>query len=151
MVDKLKDKVQNNELLKKTVSANTSFLKEFKEFALKGNIIDLAIGVVIGAAFGKIVSSLVGDIITPLINILTNSKDVESLFVVNVKSAKIPFGKFVETIIDFLVTAFAVFLFIKLLIKFKIKEKAAPPKPLTPSKEELLLTEIRDLLKERKL
>ena len=113
------------------------FLKEFKEFAVKGNVVDLAIGVIIGAAFGAIVSSLVADVITPLL--LTPA----------LKAAQVDgvaYGKFLAAVINFLFVAFALFLLVKGINRFKKKEEEAPAAPAGPTQEELL-TEIRDLLK----
>ena len=132
--------------------------KEFKEFAFKGNVIDMAVGVVIGGAFGKIVTSLVGDIITPLIGKLTSGIDVKSLQYVlayaedGTVASAIKYGMFLQNIIDFLIIAFSIFIFVKLINgarkRFEKKEEIIeaaqePPKPTT----EELLTEIRDLLK----
>lgn len=122
--------------------------KEFKAFALKGNVLDLAIGVIIGAAFGKIVSSLVGDILTPVLGLLMGGLDFSGLSV-TVGDAELKYGMFVQTVFDFFIVAFSIFLFIKLLNKFKRKEEAKPPAPTAPSKEEQLLAEIRDLLKQQ--
>lgn len=123
--------------------------KDFKEFAMKGNVIDLAVAVVIGAAFGKIVSSLVDNIITPLIGILTGGIDFTNSFIVQVGDAKILFGTFLQSIIDFMIIAFAIFMFIRMLSKLK-REKdedvVEEPAPELDAKEELL-KEIRDLLK----
>jgi len=122
-------------------------LKEFKEFAMRGNVIDLAVGVVIGAAFGKIVSSLVNDIITPLIGLLMGGINVSNLQI-KVGEAAVKYGLFIQAVIDFIIVAFAIFLFVKLINRFKkkeeIKEEATAP---TLSKEEELLTDIRDLLR----
>ncbi|MFD3261072.1 large conductance mechanosensitive channel protein MscL [Paenibacillus lentus] len=120
--------------------------KEFKTFAFKGNVMDLAVAVIIGGAFGKIVSSVVEDLIMPLIGILLGGHDFSNI-VIPVGDTSIKVGSFIQTVIDFLIIAFSIFLFIKLLNKFKRKEEAEPDKPAEPSKEELLLTEIRDLLK----
>lgn len=122
--------------------------KEFKAFAFKGNVLDLAIGVIIGAAFGKIVSSLVNDLITPLIGILLGGLDFSSLSA-QVGDATITYGAFIQTVIDFLLVAASIFLFIKLIGKMKRKEEEKPAAPLAPSAEEALLTEIRDLLKKQ--
>ena len=124
------------------------FMKEFKEFALKGNVLDMAVGVIIGGAFGKIVTSLVNDIIMPHVGILL--KD-------NFSSIKIPLrgdnailiGSFIQNIVDFVIVALCIFMFIKLINKFKKKEEPKPEAPKGPTSEELL-TEIRDLLKENK-
>jgi large conductance mechanosensitive channel len=134
-------------------------LKEFKEFAMRGNVIDLAVGVIIGAAFGKIVSSLVGDVIMPPIGLLLGNLDFSSLFVdlsgkgyaslAAAKAAGAPtlnYGVFINTVIDFLIVAFCIFLVIRQINRFFPKEPPAPPKL---SAEAELLTEIRDLLKER--
>lgn len=122
--------------------------KEFKTFAFKGNVLDLAIAVIIGAAFGKIVSSVVDDIIMPLLGILLGGRDFSGI-VIEVNEASIKIGSFIQTIIDFLIIAFSIFLFIKLLSKFKNKAEPEPEKPAEPSNEEKLLTEIRDLLKNK--
>ena len=122
--------------------------KEFKAFALKGNVLDLAIGVIIGAAFGKIVSSLVDDILMPLLGFLLgglNLTQLEYPFGDDV----LKYGSFLQTLVDFLIVSFSIFLFIKALNRFKRKEEEKPSEPPAPSKEELLLTEIRDLLKQR--
>ena len=129
-------------------------LKEFKAFALKGNVLDLAIGVIIGGAFGKIVTSLVNDIIMPLVSILLQGVSFSDLKYVitpaegEVAEVALNYGMFIQTTVDFVIIAFSIFLFVKLLTKMKKKEEVAPA-PVLPSKEELLLTEIRDLLKEK--
>lgn len=129
-------------------------LKEFKAFALKGNVLDLAIGVIIGGAFGKIVTSLVNDIIMPLVSILLQGISFSDLKYVitpaegEIAEVALNYGMFIQTTVDFVIIAFSIFLFVKLLTKMKKKEEAAPT-PTVPSKEELLLTEIRDLLKEK--
>lgn len=130
-------------------------IKEFKEFALKGNIMDLAIGVIIGGAFGKIVTSLVNDIIMPLIGILLGGINFSDLKIVitpateTMEEAAFRYGSFIQSLIDFIIIAFSIFLFIKLISAFRKKEtsKETPPEH---SKEELLLEEIRDLLKDEK-
>ena len=126
-------------------------LKEFKEFALRGNVLDLAVGVMIGAAFGKIVSSLVADIFTPIIGVLVGGVNFTSLSV-TIGEATILYGNFLQNIFDFIIIAFAIFLFVKAVNKLARKkepeEKAAAPVP-EPTKEEVLLTEIRDLLKQQ--
>ena len=123
--------------------------KEFKAFALKGNVLDLAVGVIIGGAFGKIVSSLVQDLIMPLIGILLGGYDFTKLMVKYGKS-EIKYGQFLQNTLDFFIIAFSIFLFVKLLTRLKRKGEEAPKpaEPVVPSREELLLTEIRDLLKE---
>lgn len=129
-------------------------LKEFKQFAIKGNVIDMAVGIIIGAAFGKIVSSFVGDVIMPPIGVLLGGVDFSNLaYTVKEASGNIPavvisYGKFIQTIIDFTIIAFAIFIAVKAVNSFKRKEETTAPSG--PSKEESLLAEIRDLLKERK-
>lgn len=121
-------------------------IKEFKEFAIKGNVIDLAIGVVIGAAFGKIVNSLIEDVITPLIlNPVMNAAHLKNLGELTVFGT-VKYGNFIAAIANFVVVAFALFIVIKAINRMKAKEEK---KEAEPSKEELLLTEIRDLLKEK--
>lgn len=122
-----------------------SLLKEFKEFAMKGNVLDLAIGFIMGAAFGKIVSSLVEGIIMPLLGLLLGGINIAAKSF-TVKDAVLHWGLFLQNVIDFTIIAFAIFLFIKLINIMKLQEKAAPT---APSREELLLTEIRDLLKNK--
>ncbi|WP_251554227.1 large conductance mechanosensitive channel protein MscL [Neobacillus muris] len=117
--------------------------KEFKQFAMKGNVLDLAIGVIIGGAFGKIVSSLVADIITPIIVLLTGRVHVEDLAYKDIK-----YGVFLQNVIDFFVIAFSIFLFVKFLNRFKRKEEPKKVEVKLERSEELL-AEIRDLLKER--
>jgi len=141
-----------------------SILKEFKDFALKGNVMDLAIGIIIGAAFGKIVSSLVADVIMPPIGLLVggiNFSDIKITLhdaVINPETGKIlkeavylKIGVFVQTLFDFLMVAFAIFLMIKALNRINRKIVEAPIKPAPPTKDQVLLTEIRDLLKEKEL
>ncbi|OTW78492.1 large-conductance mechanosensitive channel [Bacillus thuringiensis serovar cameroun] len=120
---------------------------EFKKFALKGNVIDLAVGVVIGAAFGKIVSSLVKDIITPLIGLLMGGINFTGLKF-TVGEASVKYGNFIQTIFDFLIVAFAIFIFVKVFNKMTLKREAEK-KEEKPTKEEVLLSEIRDLLKQQ--
>jgi len=121
--------------------------KEFKEFAFKGNVLDLAVGVVIGTAFGKIVSSLVNDLIMPLMGILIGGVDFTNL-TLSFGEAHIKYGSFIQTVINFFIIAFSIFLFIKTISRFKRKEEIADNPP-PPTKEEVLLAEIRDLLKEK--
>ncbi|MFQ9796438.1 MAG: large-conductance mechanosensitive channel protein MscL [Bacteroides uniformis] len=142
----------------------SSFLQEFKAFAMKGNVIDMAVGVIIGGAFGKIVSSIVADVIMPPIGLLVGGVNFTDLKWVlkpavledgkEVAAAvTLNYGNFLQVTFDFLIIAFSIFMFIKLLTKLTEKKKeeapAAPPAPPAPSKEEVLLTEIRDLLKEK--
>jgi len=122
---------------------------DFKKFALKGHVFDLAVAVVIGAAFGKIVASLVADIITPLIGILMGGVDFTGL-VFEIGSAKVMYGNFIQSIIDFVIVAFAIFMVIRLMMKFqRKKEEVVEEKPAIDAKEALLV-EIRDLLKNQK-
>ena len=128
-------------------------LKEFKEFALKGNVIDLAVGVIIGGAFGKIVSSLVNDILMPVIGVVLGGVSFTDLKYVitpasgDIAEVAILYGSFIQAIVDFLIIAFSIFLFIKLLASRKKKEAEVPPAPPAPAPEVVLLEEIRDLLK----
>ena len=141
-----------------------SFLKEFKAFAVKGNVIDLAVGVIIGGAFGKIVSSLVDDVMMPLIGLVTGKIDFSNLFLVlskpdgapeafaTVKAAKdagatvVSYGLFINNIVQFIIVAFAIFIMIKQINRLKREEAAAPA---APPKQEVLLEEIRDILKKK--
>ncbi|EJX06783.1 large conductance mechanosensitive channel protein [gut metagenome] len=143
----------------------STFLQDFKAFAMKGNVIDMAVGVVIGGAFGKIVSSLVANVIMPPIGLLVGGVNFTDLKWV-LKAAEVgadgkeiapavtlDYGQFLQATFDFLIIAFSIFLFIRLITRLTAKKKqtpAAPPAPPAPTKEELLLTEIRDLLKEQK-
>ena len=123
-------------------------LKEFKEFALKGNVLDMAVGVIIGGAFGKIVTSIVNDVIMPLIGIFLK-QSFSSITINLLGSNKILIGNFIQNVVDFVIIALSIFLFVKLIGKFKKKEEPKPEPPKGPSTEELL-AEIRDLLKENK-
>jgi len=142
-----------------------AILKEFKEFAMRGNVIDMAVGVVIGGAFGKIISSLVNDIIMPLVGVVTGGvnftdyKWVIQQAVVDGATQEVlkpevamNWGAWVQTIVDFLIVAFCIFIAIKGINQLKRQkvEEPAPEAPAEPTKEEVLLTEIRDLLKEKK-
>jgi large conductance mechanosensitive channel len=120
-------------------------IKEFKEFAMRGNAIDLAVGVILGTAFGKIVASLVSDIIMPLIGLLLGGIDFSNLSI-TVGDAVVKYGLFIQTIVDFVIIAFSIFLFIKLFNKIYTREKKVEEAPPSLTKEEELLTEIRDLL-----
>ena len=126
-----------------------SFIKEFKEFAVKGNVMDMAVGVIIGAAFGKIVTSLVNDILMPIIGMLTGGIDFTGLKA-TIGEANITYGQFVQSVIDFVIVAFCIFLMLKGINKLnrKNQEPAAPEAPKGPTQEELL-AEIRDLLKQK--
>ncbi|MEH7075586.1 large-conductance mechanosensitive channel protein MscL [Neobacillus drentensis] len=119
---------------------------EFKQFAMKGNVIDLAVGVIIGAAFGKIVSSLVADIIMPLIGVIIGGADFDFS---KLAYGTLAYGKFIQTVVDFLIISFSIFLFVKLINRFKKKEAPAEVVVKVDRTEELL-AEIRDLLKEDK-
>jgi large conductance mechanosensitive channel len=123
-------------------------LKEFRQFALRGNVIDLAVAVIIGGAFGAIITSVVNDIIMPLIGILLNGIDFNSLSF-TVGEAVVTYGKFIQATVNFLIIAFVLFLVVRSITKLRKKEEAAPPPPPPPSAEEKLLTNILDLLKER--
>ncbi|MDR0123822.1 MULTISPECIES: large conductance mechanosensitive channel protein MscL [Bacillus] len=121
-------------------------LKEFREFAVKGNVIDLAVGVIIGGAFGKIVTSLVNDLIMPLVGIIIGGHDFSNL-AIKIGSAQILYGNFIQTVIDFLIISFSIFIFIRYLNKLKRKKVEEEEAVETPDQSEVLLTEIRDLLK----
>ncbi len=125
-----------------------SMAREFREFAIKGNVVDLAVGVIIGAAFGKIVSSLVADVIMPVIGTLMGGVDFSGL-ALNVGSATLKYGKFLQTCVDFLIGAWAIFLMVKLINRLKREEAKPAPAPAAPPREQVLLEEIRDLLKAR--
>ena len=131
-------------------------LKEFKEFAVKGNVVDMAVGIIIGAAFGKIISTLVGGVIMPPIGLILGGVDFSDL-AYTLKAAAgdtpavvIAYGQFIQTLVDFTIIAFAIFLAVKAINAAKKEEEKIPEEPPKPSNEEILLTEIRDLLKERK-
>lgn len=130
-----------------------SILSEFKAFAVKGNVVDMAVGIIIGAAFGKIVSSFVGDVVMPPLGVLVGGVDFSDLAVVlkaaegDVAAVTLGYGKFIQTIIDFVIVAFAIFMGVKVINRLKREEAAAPSLPPAPSPEETLLGEIRDLLK----
>ena len=131
-------------------------LKEFKEFAVKGNVVDMAVGIIIGAAFGKIVSSAVADLIMPPIGALLGGVDFSSLaFTVkdavgDLPAVSINYGTFIQTVVDFTIIAFAIFIVIKAINSLKRTEEEVPEAPPEPTPEEMLLIEIRDLLKEQK-
>lgn len=130
-----------------------SFLTEFRNFAVKGNVVDMAVGIIIGAAFGKIVSSLVSDVIMPPLGLLIGGMDFSDLAITlrapleGMTAVLVRYGKFVQALIDFTIVAFAIFIAVKAINRLKKKEEAAP---IPPTKQEELLTEIRDLLRERK-
>ena len=135
-------------------------LKEFKDFAMRGNVVDMAVGIVIGGAFGKIVSSFVNDVLMPPLGLLMGNVDFTNLFVnlgstahetlAAAEAAGAPvltYGNFIQTVADFVIIAFAIFLVVKAMNRMKQEEEEAPPPPPEPSAEEKLLGEIRDLLK----
>lgn len=132
-----------------------SVLKEFREFAVKGNVVDMAVGIIIGAAFGKIVSSLVSDVVTPPLGYLIGGVDFTQLaytlpaIMQGQEPVTIRYGAFLQTTFDFVIVAFAIFLLIKLINRLKRKEEAAPSAPAAPPRQEVLLEEIRDLLKKQ--
>ena len=138
-----------------------SIIKEFKEFAVKGNMIDMAVGIIIGAAFGKIVSSLVSDVIMPPLGVLIGGVDFSDLAVVlrdavvstdpavAREAVVLSYGKFIQSILDFVIVAFAIFMGVKVINRLKREEAAAPEAPAAPSAEQVLLTEIRDLLRDK--
>lgn len=147
----------------KTVDATKKtgkFLDEFKAFAMRGNVVDMAIGVVIGGAFGKIISSLVSDVIMPLIGLVSGGLDFTTLRWVireahvtesgkEIAEASLNYGNFIQTAVDFIIIAFSIFLVIKLINNFKKKEEEAPAAPAPKPAQEVLLEEIRDLLKDQ--
>lgn len=122
------------------------FMNEFKAFIARGNVMDLAVGVIIGGAFSAITTSLINDIIMPLLGIFTSSVSFADLSV-TIGGAVIAYGNFIQAVLNFLVMAFIVFCLVKGLNRLHKKKEEAPPPPPEPSKEEVLLTEIRDLLK----
>ena len=130
-----------------------SLIKEFKQFAMRGNVIDLAVAVVIGGAFGKIVASFVSDVLMPPLGLLLGGVNFTELVVVlkaavgEAEAVTLNYGAFVQNVVDFVIIAFTIFMVIKGINSMKKKEEAAPAAPPEPSKEEQLLTEIRDLLK----
>jgi len=133
------------------------FLNDFKEFALKGNIVDMAVGVIVGGAFGKIVTSLVNDILMPVISLVTGGDGYKNLKYVitpaqeSVEEVAVNYGIFIQNIVDFLIIALSIFVALRVMMRFMHKEKAAEDAPAVPepSAEEKLLTEIRDLLKRK--
>ncbi|MGY3851378.1 large-conductance mechanosensitive channel protein MscL [Aeromonas aquatilis] len=132
-----------------------SLIQEFKAFAARGNVIDMAVGIIIGAAFGKIVSSFVGDVIMPPIGLILGGVDFSDLAVTlkaaegNTPAVVIAYGKFIQTIIDFLIISFAIFMGLKAINTLKKKQEEEAAAPAGPTKDQELLTEIRDLLKSR--
>ncbi len=132
-----------------------SMVQEFKEFAMRGSVVDLAVGVVIGGAFGKIVSSVVADVIMPPIGVLMGGVDFTDLKIVlkeavgEVPAVTLNYGSFIQSCVDFLIIAIAIFLLVKFMNSLKRQEEAAPAEPPAPPPTEVLLGEIRDLLKNR--
>jgi large conductance mechanosensitive channel len=130
-------------------------MQEFKAFAMRGNVVDMAVGIIVGGAFGKIVSSFVADVIMPPIGILIGGVDFSNLAVVlqqavgDIPAVTLNYGKFIQTVFDFTIIAFAIFMAIKGMNSLKKKEEETPAEPPAPSKEETLLTEIRDLLQQK--
>ncbi|MED5492377.1 MAG: large-conductance mechanosensitive channel protein MscL [Pseudomonadota bacterium] len=131
-------------------------LSEFKTFAMRGNVVDMAVGIIIGAAFGKVVSSFVNNIVMPPLGVLIGGVNFTELSIV-LKEAEgeaaevaIGYGLFIQSVIDFIIIAAAIFVAVRVMNSLKKKEEAAPAAPPAPSKEEVLLTEIRDLLKDQK-
>jgi len=128
-------------------------MSEFKDFAMRGNVVDMAVGIVIGGAFGKIVSSFVNDVLMPPIGMMMGGVDFKDLAIVlneavgETAAVTINYGMFIQTVLDFLIIAFAIFMVVKAMNNLKKKEEAAPAAPPKPSAEEVLLTEIRDALK----
>ncbi|MBN2061955.1 MAG: large-conductance mechanosensitive channel protein MscL [Deltaproteobacteria bacterium] len=130
-------------------------IQEFKTFALRGNVVDMAVGIIVGGAFGKIVSSFVADVIMPPIGLIIGGVDFSNL-AITIKGAvgdtaavTLNYGKFIQTVVDFVIIAFAIFMAVKFMNTLKKKEEAAPAEPPPPSKEEILLTEIRDALRQK--
>jgi large conductance mechanosensitive channel len=132
-----------------------SMLSEFKSFAMRGNVVDMAVGIVIGGAFGKIVSSFVADVLMPPIGLLLGNVDFSDLAVTlraaaeGVEAVTLRYGLFIQTVVDFVIIAFAIFMVIKAMNATQKKEEEKPAEPPKPSKEEVLLTEIRDALQSR--
>lgn len=132
-----------------------SMMSEFKDFAMKGNVVDMAVGIVIGGAFGKIVSSFVADVLMPPIGLLLGGVNFSDLAVTLQAAADggdavlMNYGVFIQTVVDFLIIAFAIFMVVKAMNSMKKKEEAAPSAPPAPSNEEVLLGEIRDALRSK--
>ena len=131
-------------------------LSEFKTFAMRGNVVDMAVGIIIGAAFGKVVSSLVNNIVMPPLGVLIGGVNFTDLSIVlkeaegDVAEVAIGYGLFIQSVVDFIIIAAAIFVAVRVMNSLKKKEEAAPAAPPAPSKEEVLLTEIRDLLKDQR-
>ena len=139
--------------------SKSTFLQDFKAFAMRGNVMDMAVGVIIGGAFGKIITSVVSDIIMPPIGLLVGGvnftdlkwdmKPAQEIDGVMQEAVTLNYGNFLQTAFDFIIIAISIFIFIRLISKLSRKKEEAPAAPPAPSKEEVLLTEIRDLLKEQ--
>jgi large conductance mechanosensitive channel len=127
-----------------------SLLKEFRDFAVKGNVVDLAVGVIIGAAFGKIVSSLVEDIVMPGVGAMMGGLDFKTLST-QIGGARIAYGKFIQTCVDFVIIAASIFVAVKVIHHLRRRSEAEPAKPAEPPRQEKLLEEIRDLLKKQRV
>jgi len=132
-----------------------SIIQEFKTFAMRGNVVDMAVGIIIGGAFGKIVSSVVADVIMPPVGLLVGGVDFTNL-AVTLKEASgqtaavtLNYGKFIQTVFDFLIVAFAIFMMVKGMNALMKKKEAAPAEPPAPTAQEVLLTEIRDILRQK--
>lgn len=137
------------------------FLSDFKAFAMRGNVIDMAVGVIIGGAFGKIVTSMVNDILMPVISLITGGDGYKNLkYVIKaandgsnggevIEEVSVNYGMFIQNVVDFLIIAFCIFMAIRVIQKFKKKEEETPAAPPAPSQEEVLLTEIRDILQKQ--
>ncbi|MCD8554761.1 large-conductance mechanosensitive channel protein MscL [Seleniivibrio sp.] len=132
-----------------------SIMQEFRKFAMRGNVVDMAVGIIIGGAFGKIVSSFVADVLMPPIGLLLGNVSFSDLSITLKEAAgeqaavTLNYGTFIQTVLDFVIMAFAVFMIIKAMNSMKKKEEEAPAAPPAPGKEEILLTEIRDILKNK--
>jgi large conductance mechanosensitive channel len=133
-----------------------SLIKELKEFAMRGNVVDLAVGIIIGGAFGKIITSVVNDVLMPPIGLLLGGVDFKNLMVIlkaangDVPGVTLRYGMFINTVIDFIIVSFSIFMVVKLMNKLKKKQAEVPSEPPKPAKEEMLLSEIRDILRSRK-
>jgi large conductance mechanosensitive channel len=138
----------------KFIGGFMSMMKEFKTFAMRGNVMDMAIGIIIGGAFGKIVASFVKDVLMPPLGLLLGNVNFADLAITLKEAAgetaaiTLNYGAFVQTVVDFVIIAFAIFMMVKAMNSMKKKEEEAPAAPPAPTKEETLLTEIRDLLKQ---
>lgn len=132
-----------------------SLIQEFKSFAMRGNVIDMAVGIIVGAAFGKVVSSFVDNIVMPPLGLMIGGVDFSDLAIVlreatgELEAVTLGYGAFIQSVVDFLIIAAAIFVAIKVMNSLKRKEEAKPAAPPAPSKEEVLLTDIRDLLKQQ--